>query len=444
MKKILFCLSLISALSLSAQANPSSLDELLAQVKKEQGSRHEQQAERESVFVKKQEQQLSLLKEAQAQLAAIEKNTTALTRQFEKNEKELAAMETQKQIVLGTLGEMFGVVKQVAGDLRGQFESSVISSQIPGRKEAMSKLAGSKKLPDIKDLENLWFHLQQEMTESGKVTKFKTAVITPSGSRDVQAVTRVGSFNLIGEENYLHFQPSTGQVMELARQPEGKHLSLAEDFAASRSLFASFSLDPSRGSLLSMLVQAPSLSERFHQGGVVGYVIVALLLLGLILVAERLYVLHQEGEKIKKQLTSKEAMADNPLGRIMKVFAQYREKDLETLELKIDEEVMRSTPKLERGIGTIKLLSAVAPLLGLLGTVTGMILTFQSITLFGTSDPKLMAGGISQALITTVFGLICAIPLLLLHNFVNGKSKGLIQILEEQSTGLIAGRQEKG
>ncbi|MCB0365350.1 MAG: MotA/TolQ/ExbB proton channel family protein [Bdellovibrionaceae bacterium] len=444
MKRLITLISLMTVFSLPASANPSNLDELLAQVKKEQGTKAELQIQREEDFLSKRDQQMALLKEAQSQLAAIEKVTMGLTRQFEKNEKDLAGIETQKQIVLGTLGEMFGVVKQVAGDMRGQFEGSVISAQIPGRKEAMADLAERKSLPEIQDLENLWFHLQQEMTESGKVTRFKASVIAPDGTKNVQPVVRVGSFNLISDGLYLHFQPATGQIMELARQPEGKHLSLASDFASSRSSFAAFSLDPSRGSLLSMLVQAPSLGERFQQGGVVGYVIIALLILGLILVIERLIVLYREGKKITSQLASTEANLNNPLGRIMQVFSQYREKDLETLELKIDEEVLRSTPKLERGIGTIKLLSAVAPLLGLLGTVTGMILTFQSITLFGTSDPKLMAGGISQALITTVFGLVCAIPLLLLHNFVNSKSKGLIQILEEQSAGMIASRGEKG
>ncbi len=150
--------------------------------------------------------------------------------------------------------------------------------------------------------------------------------------------------------------------------------------------------------------------------------------------------LKKQSQMIKEQLATEKPLENNPLGSILKVFNQYKDKDLETLELKIDETVIKSTPPITRGISTLKILSAVAPLLGLLGTVTGMIATFQSITLFGTGDPKLMAGGISQALITTVLGLVCAIPLLLLHNFVNGKSKAILQILEEQSAGLMASK----
>lgn len=115
----------------------------------------------------------------------------------------------------------------------------------------------------------------------------------------------------------------------------------------------------------------------------------------------------------------------------------------ETLELKLDDAVLREIPALEVRLVWLKILAAVAPLLGLLGTVTGMILTFQQITLFGTGDPKLMAGGISQALVTTVLGLIVAIPMVLLHAMLNARSKGLIQVLEEESAGLIAEQSER-
>jgi len=197
-------------------------------------------------------------------------------------------------------------------------------------------------------------------------------------------------------------------------------------------------VDPSRGAILGLLSQAPSLVERIQQGGLVGYVIIVLGALGVLIAIERLVSLARAGGGIKAQLKASKADAGNALGRILAVYESNRSVDFETLELKLDEAILREAPALERRQGWIKVLAAVAPLLGLLGTVVGMINTFQAITLFGTGDPKLMAGGISTALVTTVLGLIVAIPLVLLHSLVASRSKMLVEILEEQSAGIIA------
>ncbi len=281
------------------------------------------------------------------------------------------------------------------------------------------------------------------MTESGKVIQFKGSVIHPDGTRIEQTVIRVGSFNLISQSEYLNYQGETGQLLTLPRQPQNKYLSMASEVQSITSGYTSFGLDPSRGAILSKLIQAPSLGERLQQGGIVGYVIMTILFIGILIVLERIFTLQKETAKVKQQLKSEAIKEDNFLGRLIKVFKENKNKDLQTLELKMDESIVKSLPKIERGISTIKILAAIAPLMGLLGTVTGMIATFQSITLFGTGDPKLMAGGISTALVTTVLGLVCAIPLLLMHNFVATKSKGLIHILEEQCAGLIALKAEE-
>jgi biopolymer transport protein ExbB len=232
--------------------------------------------------------------------------------------------------------------------------------------------------------------------------------------------------------------------VELARQPEGKYLGFLEDFEESTvPEILPMGVDPSRGVLLGMLVNAPSFMERFHQGGLVGYIITILLFVGVIIVGERFYVLKKEKDKIMAQLGHSHIDESNALGRLLKVFEENKTESLENLELKLDESIMKSLPPIEKGIGTLKLLAAIGPLMGLLGTVTGMITTFQSITMFGAGDPKLMAGGISTALITTVQGLVCAIPMLLLHGYISGKSKEIVQILTEQSVGLIAEKKGK-
>lgn len=420
----------------------ATLDELLQKVQQESVTQSAEYKEREAEFLREKNKQQALLRKAQAELTALERETVRLTTEFDKNEKLLSKVEEELNIAMGTLGEMFGVVRQVAGDFKGQLENSVVSAQIKGRKAFAADLAESKSLPNIPKLEKLWYELQREMTETGKTTRFKTTVVKTDGSKHEQQVTRVGAFNLVSEGVYLNYQPATGQIVELARQPSSRFTGMIDDVEEAKKGYEAFAIDPSRGSLLSMLVNAPSFWERLQQGGLVGYVIIALLFLGIALVGERMKTLKTEGDKIRAQMNSKTASSDNALGQIMLAYENNKTADLETLELKMDEAILKSTPPLEKGIGTIKLLAAVAPLLGLLGTVTGMIATFQSITLFGTGDPKLMAGGISQALITTVLGLVCAIPLLLLHNFVANKSKALVQILEEESAGMIANRVE--
>ena len=148
--------------------------------------------------------------------------------------------------------------------------------------------------------------------------------------------------------------------------------------------------------------------------------------------------IRDRGRAVKAQSSAKKPNANNPLGRVMKVGNDNLDKDIETLELKLAEAIMSERPAIERGINVVKIISVVAPLAGLLGTVTGMIVTFQQITLFGTGDPKIMAGGISQALVTTVLGLVVAIPTTLAHSFLQSSARSVVDVLEEQATGIVA------
>ena len=145
---------------------------------------------------------------------------------------------------------------------------------------------------------------------------------------------------------------------------------------------------------------------------------------------------------VKRQLQAiAQPSTDNPLGRVLAAFkgdASRIEEDAEVAELRISEAVLREVPKLERFQAFLRLAVAAGPLLGLIGTVIGMIITFQSITESGSSDPKLMAAGIGQAMIATVLGLGIAIPLLFVNTGLAAMSRQIVQILDEQSTGLLA------
>ncbi|MGR9099466.1 MAG: MotA/TolQ/ExbB proton channel family protein [Gammaproteobacteria bacterium] len=443
MMRICLCM-LLSLVSFSAPAKHLDLDQLLQEVKKSQGIEGKINRDREARFLSEKNRQQQLLQEARSELAAQENLSRQLKSKLDANEKELTGLETELKDKSGVLGELFGVARQAAGDLRADFDSSLTSAQFPNRSDQLTAVADNKALPTIDQLETLWFLLQQEMTESGNVVRYKTEILSAAGEPHEAEVIRIGSFNALADGKYLRFLPETGKLAELARQPSGRYLDLAEEFSSAGKGYADAAIDPTRGVILGMLIQTPDTWERIQQGGAIGYLILFLGLAGLAVVAERLITLTRTAGRMNSQLDDLENTSDdNPLGRVISVAENASAQDTETLELLLDEAITREAPKLERGLSMIKLLAAVAPLLGLLGTVTGMISTFQSISLFGTGDPKLMAGGISEALVTTMLGLMVAIPLLFLHSLVAARSKALLQILDEQSAGLIARRYEK-
>ena len=443
-----------------------SLEQLLQLVDERRVTESREHARREQVFAREKSRQQSMLNDAKAERRREEQRSERLETRFEENEIRIGDLQEQLDKRLGSLRELFGVLQQVAGDTRGVFEGSVISAEIPNRGEWLGNLAAkmgtASELATIDEMETLWFELQREMIESGKITRFPGTLIKLNGDRDEVEVVRVGSFGLIADGEYIQYDINDGSLTELARQPAGRYTNSAEDLEeADAGEIVQFAVDPTRGSLLSLLIQAATVGERVGsffggiskgecylpfcdgQGGYVGSVIILGGIFGVLLALERLVTLYMVGSKVNAQKGSTNITEDNPLGRVLKVHENNKGVDVETLELKLGEAIMAETPSLTKNITLLQVISVVAPLVGLLGTVIGMILTFQAITLFGTGDPKTMAGGISTALMTTVLGLCVAIPTTLLHSIVATRSRSVIHVLEEQSAGIIADHAEQ-
>ena len=442
----------------------SSLDELLDNVEQRRVVESRDHSARERRFAQEKASQAKMLQDAKDERTREQRRSDRLETTFEENEIRIGDLQEQLDKRLGSLRELFGVLQQVAGDTRGFFEGSLISSQYPNRGEFLGDLAKkmgtSSQLASIDEMESLWFELQREMTESGKITRYPGTITRLSGDKDNTDIVRVGSFALLGDGEYLQWNVDTQTITEIARQPSGRHTSTAEELqTAQAGEIVEFSVDPTRGSLLALLIQAATLGERIGsfgavfecylpfcdgQGGVIGAIIILVGIGALIIAIERLITLtFVVGGKVRAQRNSATATRDNPLGRVLSVYEENKDVDVETLELKMGEAILGETPDLTKRISLIQVISVVAPLAGLLGTVIGMIETFQAITLFGTGDPKTMAGGISTALMTTVLGITVAIPTTLLHQFVQSASKDLLHIIEEQSAGIIAEHAEK-
>jgi biopolymer transport protein ExbB len=439
----------VAALSTPVVASEAkSLVELLDMIESAKISETAESRQREADFLKDQRKQNQLLKGAKNTKAEEERRSDRLEQIIRDNDVILAALREQRDKRLGSLKELFGHLTGTAGDLRAKIDQSIVSTQIPGRTEFLddliAKMSSDTKLPSIEDIEKLWYEQQREMIESGRVVKFNRTVILANGEPAEMEVVRVGAYNLVADGMYLEYNPASGLVSELTRQPSG-FSGGAEDLQEATSGFTKVGLDPTGpfgGGLLAALINAPTLIERWHFGGIVGYVITAVFIFAIILAAWRFFVLFGMSRAVKTQLANNTSNTENPLGRVLKVAGDNPGLDAESLELKLHEAVLKERPEIESGLNLLKIIAMVAPLLGLLGTVTGMIITFQMITLFGAGDPKAMAGGISQALITTVLGLIVAIPTVLLHTLVNGKAQGILHVLEEQSAGIVAGSLE--
>lgn len=429
--------ALLLTTSLTAQAAPD-LDALLGEIRQTQKQQQQVNTERERRFVNNRNEQAELLRKARAELGVQEKRSQSLRGEFDALQKELTTLSSRLNEEAGDLNQLVAVVRQAAGDLQAVADDSIISAEFPARVGRLSELAAGDQIPTATELEDMWYLLQQEMTETGKVSRFEADVIGVEGNAESRPVARVGPFTAVVGADYLQYLPGAG-LKVLARQPGAGVRAQAEAFHEAEQGLQRLAIDPTRGSVLELLVEKPGLIERVRQGGGVGAVIIGLGLLGVALALLQLVRLVITGARVRAQLKSlSDPRPGNPLGRVLQSAREANTEDAETLELMLDEAVLREVPRLQRGQGLVKLLAAVAPLLGLLGTVVGMIATFQAITLFGTGDPKLMAGGISQALVTTVLGLIAAIPLLFAHSLLVARSRGLIQVLDEQSAGLLA------
>jgi biopolymer transport protein ExbB len=440
MKK-LFILALVASFPVFAVQN--TLDTLLLKVKSQQSVNRSVEVLRNNDFSADVSVWQEKLKVAQAQLLIEKSLATKQGKAFDNNEKLLAKLSDSLAISKESLGELFGVVRQVSSDFSDQIQGSIISAQYPLRNQFVTRLAESKTLPSLSELEQLWFVMLQDMTESSKVTQFSTKVLDAHGVANVKKVTRFGAFNIVDEMQYLVIDNKSELPQPLSRPVASNVQATLSDFFATNHNVKPFYFDPAKGELLTVLSRTPTWAERTHQGGVIGYIILSILFFGLLVAIVRFTLLSKESVKIKQQLKQKEANNNNALGRIIAIYQNNNNQSTQVLELKIEEAVLREIPRLERGSSVLKVLAAIAPMMGLLGTVTGMIGTFQSITLFGTGDPKMMAGGISMALITTVMGLIAALPLLLIHSLLHSRASVLINIIEQQSTGLIAQQAEQ-
>ncbi|WP_333912427.1 MotA/TolQ/ExbB proton channel family protein [Vibrio coralliirubri] len=440
--KPLAALLCITSISFSAFSASDTTAQLVNKAKSESRTQASHNVVREADF-KKTEQELKAIKaQLEAKRTSIQGATDVLTQTFSDNENKLARLEEKLRLETGSLGELFGVVRQNAKELGAELSSTVNSVDRAEHTATVDQIIDAKSLPSMLQLTGLWMSMVEQIQASSELSKSQIAFINGEGNTQTVDAYRLGSIGLVTEQGYVSWNTQREDAIAYLKQPSNGP-TLASLSTLANGDVSNVVVDPSRGFMLEQLALTPSLTDRLQAGGVVGKVILGLLAIGLIIALVRGISLAIARQKIRAQLKNPEQAGDNPLGRVLAVYNKEQNQTVEALELRLLEAVVDEQTHLEKGLSMLKLLAALAPMLGLLGTVTGMIETFQVITQFGNGDPKVMAGGISMALVTTVLGLVAAMPLLLAHNILSTQAENIRNILEKQGIGLVAEQAEK-
>ena len=432
-------------------AQATSLGNLLDLVEQDRVAESEEYSQRVQEFEQNANRQQEILDITNDRIIEQENLQDQLSDQFEANEIIIADKREILRERRGDLNELFGTLQGVAGDFLSNFQNSLISAQFPGRTEQLEEIierAGSTiEQLNISEMERFWFFMHQELTESGRVVTYNGEVSLPNGDTANRSITRIGSFNAVSDGEYLRYTGAIGHLQVLPRQPDSTYLNAADDLQGASSGFTRVGIDPTGGvggQVLANLINFPTVEEQVrNNSGIIGFIIIGVGIVGISIAFLRLLILSLVSIKVRAQLKKDKPTKNNPLGRVLLVAESNPSADTETLELKLGEAILQETPRLERMLTIIKMIATIAPLGGLLGTVTGMIQVFQQITVYGAGDPTIMAGGISQALMTTVLGITVAIPTIFMHTVVKSRADNIIHILEEQATGMIAEKAER-
>ena len=442
---------------LAQQTAAATLDELLEQVEQVRAEENKAFQERKAEYEGKatQAEKDALLRAAEQQRDQLDAASDRLSDTYQTNELRIGELNTElrdKSAALG-LAELFGLARQSANDVSSILQQSLITTQFPAaagelpRDEWLRQFSSARTTPTPAELERLWLEIQREMTASGQVAKYRATVVQPSGEPTESDVIRIGPFNALADGQFLSYLPDLRTLNVLPRQLPGEFMDIAREFTNATSGYADAVVDANRGVLLGLYVERPTNLERVESGELIGLIIITVGALGFLAFVFQLIHLVIVRLAVSRQLKSLDRPTpNNPLGRVLLAFKGDKtriEEDSDVAELRITEAVLREVPKLERFQAFLRLCVAAGPLLGLIGTVVGMIITFQSITESGSSDPKLMANGIGVAMIATVLGLFVAIALLFANALLNSLSRGVVQILDEQSAGMLAESIEK-
>ena len=383
-----------------------------------------------------------------------EQAVAALRARCENNEKTIEELKRRISEQKSEGDEVAGTVRGIAQDLGISISQSMVSGEQPGRKKVLEPLIAQTEFPSIELIRHMGELMFDEIKRNGTIQRSIITYIDAAGKETKGEITRIGTFTALwhkdGTTGYLEYIPARETFAQFGISMPGAMLREAARFAEGKS--PGLYIDVSSGGAFRQLSDMPDWWEQVKSGGALMWPICIFAAIALLMILERLLVLTRES-KATKQLAeeigsslqegrwdhAKKLCQDSAtcLGRVLAAGLDHRHEQIEVLESVLEESIQGNLRPLDRNMGALQLIAVVEPLLGLLGTVTGMITTFQMLTIYGTGDPRMMSGGISEALVTTQYGLITSIPIILAHGWLQGRIDRIVTTIEEKSMMLI-------
>jgi biopolymer transport protein ExbB len=441
---------------LSAPALAQDVREAAKKAAAERRAAGERAARIEEQIINDRDALVAEVEKLEAQQRQLESEVDALQRRIEADEDHRERLEDRWAKHELDFKEISGNVRVIARDLETMLIKSPSTAVASGRLDRIRPLLDTGYFPDIDDISGMAEVFFDEMKRSGQVGLVEADYVGRDGETRHGRIMTLGNFTAIyqdgDETGFLTYKPDAQLFFALSNLPPGRIERGLKRYLAGES--KSVPVDMSGGAALRQIAHKSSFREQLKAGGPLVWPIGAIALAALIIVISKIIFLNRVHRNTGMYMTQVNKLAaqgkwdecedlvqsrkgkHSPVNHVIEAGLQARKEDRETLESVLQEAILRELPRVERGLSILAVLGAVAPLLGLLGTVTGMIDTFRVITLFGTGDPKLMSGGISEALVTTELGLAVAIPIMLLYTVLSRRAEKIIGEMEEKAVSL--------
>ncbi|RLF05767.1 MAG: MotA/TolQ/Exb proton channel [Thermoprotei archaeon] len=383
-------------------------------------------------------------------------------KRLEKENKKLAEKKARLAVEYNSKDamakELTGFIRIAAKDIDALLGRSINSAFNPDREKKIKPVLNKSRFPGMDDIKSMVEILFDEISVAGQVRLIDGPMINRAGRETVSKILTLGNFtaayqadeNGKNETGFLLFSPQSKSLFALSKLPPSFLSKKIKKYMAGKS--ADVPIDISHGAALRQITHRTSLKSQIQNGGPIVWPILGIGLFAVIIIIERLLFLYRANINADKMMNKINSLAQagqwdeginicekqkkRPVPRVLLAGINSRNRTREEMENILQETILREIPRLEKFLSTLGIMAAIAPLLGLLGTVTGMINTFHVITFYGTGDPKMMSGGISEALTTTMLGLGVAIPIMLFHTFLSRNVETIISQMEEKGVAL--------
>ncbi len=383
------------------------------------------------------------MNEERVRLEKIQQQLTHLKQEEQRLRLELSDEQDE---IEGIQGTVLGAAKQI-NDL---FEHSPIGSEMTAARQLLDGIMAKKSFPGMDEIRGLFALCNNYYRKSAQVSLYQGRYFACDGQIENGDIVRIGGLGAVFRTGktvgYLKANSDGRELVAIGGQPPRKALQGIKRFMTGAQ--GHLPIDISGGAVFLQFTQGKSIMQWLESGGLLVWPILSIGAIAIFLAVERLIFFLRirsdsgailqnvtrlvQSNKIDSCLEYCERNKKFPTCQISAGCLQHIGESREVLENALEESLLKQAPRFERFLPTLSMFAAIAPLLGLLGTVTGMISTFQVINIFGTGDPKMMSGGISEALITTQVGLAVAIPILFLHHVFERRADNILADLEEK------------